>query len=92
MRVDAYNQITQLYQVTATKTTTQKGKKSASDVFEISQAGKDLQVANQAVKDTPEIREDKVNRIKEQLASGTYNVSAEEFANKMINNYFNIVI
>lgn len=92
MRVDAYNQITQIYQSTQTKKTVAKGKNSFSDVFEISQTGKDLQIAKQAVKDAPEVREDKVNKIREQLASGTYNVSAEEFADKIVNSYFNAII
>lgn len=92
MRVDAYNQITQMYQATKTKPSTAKGKAKASDVFEISQTGKDLQVAKQAVKDAPDVREDKVNKIKEQLAAGTYHVSAEEFADKMVNRYFNMMV
>lgn len=92
MRVDAYNQITQMYQATKAAKTTAKGKTASSDVFEISQTGKSLQVAKQAVKDAPDVREDKVNRIKEQLASGTYNVSAEEFADKILNSYFNTLI
>lgn len=92
MRVDAYNQITQMYQATKTKPTAAKGKVSSTDVFEISQAGKDLQVLKQAVKAAPDVREDKVNEIKEQLASGTYDVSAEEFADKIVNSYFNTII
>lgn len=92
MRVDAYNQITQIYQNTQAKKAAAKGKTGFSDVFEISQTGKDLQVAKQAVKDAPDVREEKINRIMEQLASGTYNVSAEQFADKMIDNYFEAII
>lgn len=92
MRVDAYNQITQMYQAAKAKPVTAKGKVSSTDVFEISQTGKDLQVLKQAVKAAPDVREDKVNMIKEQLASGTYNVSAEEFADKIVNSYFNTII
>lgn len=92
MRVDAYSQITQMYQAAKPAKTTAKGKKASSDVFEISQTGKDLQAVKQAVKDAPDVREDKVRRIKEQLASGTYHVSAEEFADKMVNSYFNTFI
>lgn len=92
MRVDAYNQITQMYQASKASKTGVKGKSSSSDVFEISQAGRDLQTAKQAVKDAPDIREDKVNRIREQLASGTYSVSAEEFAEKVTESYFNTLI
>jgi negative regulator of flagellin synthesis FlgM len=92
MRVDAYNQITQVYQTNKTKKVASKDKANSSDVFELSQTGKGLQVAQQAVKAAPDVREDKVKQYKEQLASGTYNVSAEDFAEKMVNNYFNTII
>ena len=94
MRIDAYNQIAQLYQTTKTKTTTSKTDKTASfsDALQLSQTGKDIQVLKQAVKDVPDIREDKVNELKAKLASGTYNVSGKELADKLVNNYFNEII
>lgn len=92
MRIDAYNQISQMYQ--STKVRPVKGVKKAAntDVFEVSQAGKDYQTATQAVKEAADIREDKVNRIKEALASGTYNVTGEEFAERMVSRIFDTAI
>ncbi|MFA9464526.1 MAG: flagellar biosynthesis anti-sigma factor FlgM [Velocimicrobium sp.] len=94
MRINTYNQIAQLYQSNQTKTTTNKSEKttSFSDALQLSQTGKDIQVAKQAVKDAPDVREDRVNAIKAELASGTYRVSAEDVAEKLADNYFNEMI
>ena len=64
-----------------------KGTVSQADKLEISQAGKDYQVAKQAVKEASDIRVDLVNDIKERLANGTYNVSDEDFADKLLERY-----
>ena len=94
MRIDAYNQVAQIYQTNKAKTTAEKTEKTSafSDALQLSQTGKDMQVAKQAVKDAPDVREDRVNEIKSKLASGTYNVSGEEIADKLVNNYFNGII
>lgn len=94
MRIDAYNQIAQLYQTTQTKTTAGKALKSETltDALQLSQTGKDMQVAKQAVKDAPDVREDKINQIKAQLASGTYSVTGKELADKLVNSYFDDII
>lgn len=91
MRIDAYHQIAQLYQTTKTKTTENKTEKTAgfSDALQLSQTGKDIQIVKQAIKEVPDIREEKINSLKEKLASGTYNVSGEELAEKVVTNYFN---
>lgn len=92
MRIDAYNQVSQIYQNTKVSPVSGVKKNTASDAFEISQAGRDYQTAVQAVKEADDIREDKVSRIKEQLASGTYNVTGEEFAERMAARIFDTLI
>ena len=89
MRIDAFNKISQLYQQSSTKLVEKASTVSKKDRVEISQLGKDIQVAKQAVAQAPEIRQDKVDALKQSIASGNYNISAEEIADKMINNYFN---
>ena len=84
MRIDAYNKINQMQSVSKINKVSKKGTVSQTDKLEISQAGKDYQVAKQAVKDAPDIRVDLVNDIKERLANGTYNVSDEDFADKLL--------
>ena len=92
MRVDAYNQITQIYQTTNTKAKNTSRKGKTSDCLELSQTGRDYQIAKQAVKDVADIREERVNQIKEQMQSGTYQVTGEEFAEKILERYFDSII
>ena len=87
MRIDAYNKINQMQSVSTINKVSKKGTVSQTDKLEISQAGKDYQVAKQAVKEASDIREDLVNDIKERLANGTYNVSDEDFADKLLERY-----
>lgn len=88
MRIDAYNQIAQLYGVNKTAAT-QKNTKAASskDQFTISQAGRDLQIAKAAVSEASDIREDKVALLKSKIESGEYSVSADDFAAKLLEKY-----
>lgn len=92
MRIDAYNKITQLFQTNNTMKTTKTTGVSAKDHVEISRAGKDYQVAKQAIANVEDIRLDKVNDIKRRMESGTYNVTGEEVANKLVENYFDQII
>ena len=85
MRIDAYNAVNQVYQTTAqTKKVTVDKKVNRDDCLEISQAGKDIAVAKKAIADTPDVRADRVEAIKQQMADGTYSVSAEAVAEKML--------
>ena len=72
MRIDAMNQVSQLYSSKATKKTGQAGGLSFSDSLEISRVGRDMQVAKAAVAAAPDVREDRVAAIKAALANGTY--------------------
>ena len=92
MRIDAFNQVTQLYKTNSTKKTYKASATQAADKVEISQMGKDYQIAKSAVAAAPDVRAEKVNAIKQALASGTYNVSMEEVADKLINSSFNLSI
>lgn len=92
MRVDALNQVSQLYQQTKPKKAVKTDKSYTKDEFQISREAKDYQIAKQAVSEASEIREDKVAQYKEALASGTYNVSSQEIAEKMVSRYFDSMI
>lgn len=87
MRIDAYNQVTQIYN-TSNKLKAQKtAKDSKLDKVEISEFGKVYQTAKNAVNEASDIREDKIADIKNRIQSGTYDVSPEAFADKMLANY-----
>ena len=88
MRIDAYNQVAQLYNVN--KTTRTKATASVErprDAVQISQAGKDYQIAKQAVANAPDIREDKVADLKAKISAGTYSVDTGDFASKLLEKF-----
>lgn len=85
MRIESYSQITQLYNASKPRTTgTEAPASNFMDKLNISSAGKDLQVAKQAVSNAPDIRADKVSALKDAVANGTYDVSGEDFADKIM--------
>lgn len=88
MRIDAFNRISELYKATSTKKITKTNGTTKADKLEISQIGKDYQIAKQAVASASDIRADRVQELKKAMASGTYSVGAEELADKLTKNYF----
>ncbi|WP_455714560.1 flagellar biosynthesis anti-sigma factor FlgM [Anaerosporobacter sp.] len=92
MRIDAYNKVSQLYQTNKISSVESAKKTGKSDQLEISQAGKDYQTAKQAVAGAEEVRMEKVEEIKKRLATGTYDISMNEVADKLLDNYFNTLV
>lgn len=58
--------------------------KGKEDKLNISQEAKEYQFAIGKLKDIPDIRTEKVNSIKTQIKSGTYEINANKIAEKMI--------
>lgn len=89
MCIDAYNQIQQIYESSKVKKTEapKTTKASFKDQLMLSSLGIDAQLAKQKVANTPDIREEIVGPLKEQIDNGTYDVSAEEFAGKLLERY-----
>lgn len=83
MRIEAFNQVQQLYRSTAPKQVNRDTKVSFSDQLQISSVGKDIQVAKQAVAGASDVREDLVADIKSRINDGSYSVDAESFAAKL---------
>lgn len=50
----------------------------------LSSAARDIQQAEKAIEKLPDIREDKVRELQDQIETGTYNISGEKIAGKMI--------
>lgn len=87
MRIEAYTQVQQIYKAAGAKKTQGTQKAKARDEVQLSGFGKDLQIAKQAVAEAPDVREDLVAPLRSQVADGTYEVSAERFAEKVIAKY-----
>ena len=87
MRIEAYTQVQQHNK--AKKATAAKYSTAArlTDQVQISSMGKDILSANAALPATPDIREDVTAPIKAKLNAGTYEVSAESFAEKLLQKY-----
>lgn len=88
MRIEAYTQVQQLYSSAKKTTKTQSaGSASFTDQLQISSMGKDIQTAKQAVANSSDIREDVTAPLKASIDSGTYQVSGESFAEKLLTKY-----
>lgn len=87
MRIEAYNQVQQLYQTKKVSKTKQTGSVRQTDQLEISSRGRDLQVARAAVAGAADVREDLTAPIKAQVQNGTYGVDTATFAEKLWQKY-----
>jgi len=88
MRVEAYNQVAQLYNREKTqKVQNTKQMSTGRDEVQISSMGRDYQIAKQAVADASDIREDKVSQLKSMIDAGTYSVEPGDFASKLLEKY-----
>ena len=88
MRIEAYNQVAQIYKANKLAGTAKTAKAEAGrDEVQISSFGRDYQIAKQAVADASDIREEKVAEVAARVNSGKYEVSAEDFASKLLGNY-----
>lgn len=56
------------------------------DQIEISQSSKDFQVAMDAFKKLPDVRQDKINDIKQSIDEGSYKPSTEDIIKHMMSN------
>lgn len=93
MRIEAYNQVAQLYKTNKTARTAKTEKAGAArDEVQISSFGRDYQIAKQAVAEASDIREDKVAELAAKVNSGTYEVSADDFAGKLLEKYYSLMI
>ena len=71
MRIDAYNAANDIYQ-------------TEKDKYELSDTARLYNTAKAAVSEASDVRLDKVNDIKARIAAGTYNISSEAVAEKML--------
>lgn len=87
MRIEAYTQVQQLYNTKKLTRTESKKNVSFSDRLQISSIGKDIQTAKAAVAGSSDIREDVTAPLKASIQAGTYEVSTDSFAEKLLKNY-----
>ena len=84
VNIEAYvNQVQEKDKVESTSDQPEKQQVKA-DTVELSDMGKRVQEANKQLENIPDIREDKVAQLREQVENGTYEVDAEKVADKML--------
>lgn len=89
MRINSISQISQIYQSSMIKKTSTTKKSETKDEFQISAMGIDYNIAKKAVSNASDIRQEKVDELKSKINSGQYEVSAENFAEKLLSAYKN---
>lgn len=88
MRIEDRMKIFQIYTQTAKVSRVEKKQElTATDKVEISSEARDFQAILNAIKLTPDVREEKVNEIKKKIDSGTYNISGRDVVEKLIREY-----
>ncbi len=87
MRIEAYNQVTQIYSASRAAKSKNADSVKKRDEVQISRTGRDYQVAKQAVAEASDIREDRVIQVRKRMASGNYKVDNGDFAAKLLEKY-----
>ncbi len=87
MRIEAYTQVQQVYGAKSRAKTQNTAKNAETDRIHISSFGKDIQTAKNAVAAAEDVRSELVAPIKAGIANGTYQVSSEHFAEKLLKQY-----
>ena len=62
----------------------QEQQQAKADTVALSSAAKDIQEAQRKLEAIPDVREDKVAQLKEQIENGTYEIDEEKIADKML--------
>ncbi len=84
MRINPYIQVQQAYNTKKPDKARKAGNIGRTDGVMISHIGKEIQTAKQAVAAAPDVRAELVDPIKAAIKNGTYEVSGESFADKLL--------
>lgn len=79
-------QVLKGYNKNLNKTNETQKSEMKRDQIEISQSSKEFQIAMDAFKKLPDVRQDKVDGIKEEIEKGTYKPSPEDIIKSMMSN------
>ena len=88
MKITRVNQVLEIYNTNRVKKLEQSNKAEGKDVFALSKEAKDFQTAFNALSKVPDIRQEKVQEIKQKIQSGNYSITAQEVADKIVEGAF----
>lgn len=80
-------QVSNNQKVTPLKEKSNKNGQLSGEKVELSEKASYLNKIREIVQNTPDIREEKVSLLREKIAAGSYNVSGQEIAEKMLNEF-----
>ena len=84
IRIDAYiNNTKEKNKIAGSSSGSTKNVQS-SDRVEFSKTAKDVKDAREQMESVPDIREEKVNEIRDQIEDGTYKIDGKKIAHNMI--------
>lgn len=87
MRIDGLPQVTGIYtnDKKVSRVENLNNVENVKDNVKISEVGKDYAIAQKALKDIPDVRQDRIEEVKAKMESGEYaNVKSEDIATKII--------
>lgn len=88
MRIEAYSQVAQIYKTDKLAGSSCREKAGIGrDEVQISSFGRDYQIAKQAVAEAPDIRQEKIAELAAKVKGGSYDVSVDDFAAKLLERY-----
>lgn len=90
MRITSIGNIIDTYKVQKSTATENKKPTKGKDVLDISSTAKEYQIAQKAISQVPDIRMDKVQEIKSKIESKTYNIDANQIADKIVSSIFDL--
>ena len=84
VNIEAYvNQVQEKDEVDAASEKPEQ-QQTKADTVELSNAAKDIQQAQNQLEAIPDVREDKVAELKDQIENGTYEIDEQKIADKML--------
>lgn len=86
MRINKMNNVLQVYNKNNGVNKAKDNNKTKEDQINISDKAKEVQFGLSKLKDVEEIRTEKIETIKEQIKTGTYNIDGEKIAERMLEN------
>ena len=84
MRIDQVNRVNQVYSTKSINKTKPANKTNKQDSLAISQIGRDMQIAKQALGNTSEVRMDRINSVKAKLTNNEYEMNLDKIVDELV--------
>lgn len=86
MNINKVDKILQVYNTQSIKKVESSKKNGKKDELKLSNKAMEYQIAVNSLKNVPEIRKDKVEKLKSEISAGTYKIDGEKIVEKMLGN------